>query len=159
MTQVPSLAGALRSPKLHGRGPLLKNGGKKTDLQNNHLDLAGIYRTLYPTMANRYSSQLYPVCSPTKTIKRVSINLKGLKTYKICYLITINLIRNQYYKIPGGGQCSEMKQRPLSNPRFNRAFTREIEKYLKMNDNEYTTNQTVRNAPEAVPEENSAGVS
>lgn len=51
-----------------------------------------------------------------------------------------------------------MKQRPLSNPRFNRAFTREIEKYLKMNDNEDTTYQNVWNAPEAVPEENSAGV-
>ena len=131
--------------------------GEKIDLQNNHLDLAGIYRTLYPTMANRYSSQLYPVCSPTKTIKRVSINRKGLKTYKICSLTTINLIRNQYYKTPGGGQYCEMKQHPLSNPRFNRAFTGEIEKYLKLNDNEDVTYQNVWNVLKALPEEKCVG--
>ena len=131
----------------------LKKWGEKIDLQSNHLDRAGIYRTSYPTMANRYSSQLYPVCSPTKTIKRISINLKGLKTYKIGSLITINLIRNQYYKIPGGGQYFEMKQYLLNNPWFNRAFTREIEKYLKLSNNEDTTCQNVWNAPKAVPEE------
>ena len=134
-----------------------KKMGEKIDLQNNHLDLGGIYRTLYPIMANRYSSQLYPVCSPTKTIKRVSINQKGLKTHKIYSLTTINLIRNQYYKTPGGGQYFEMKQHPLSNPRFNRAFTREIEKYLKLNDKEDTTYQNVWNAPKAVPEEKCVG--
>ena len=34
-----------------------------------------------------------------------------------------------------------------------------IKNLITLNDNEYTTNQNVWNAPEAVPEENSAGVS
>ena len=46
-----------------------KKMGEKIDLQNNHLDLGGIYRTLYPTMANRYSSQLYPVMFSNKDHK------------------------------------------------------------------------------------------
>ena len=46
-----------------------------------------------------------------------------------------------------------MKQYLLNNPWFNRAFTREIEKYLKLNNNEDTTCQNVWNAPKAVPEE------
>lgn len=110
-------------------------------------------------MANRYSSQLYPVCSPTKTIKRNFNKPKRTENIQdICYLLTINGLENQYYKLPGGGgSAPKMKQR-LKQPRTNRAFTREIEKYLKMNDNEDTIYQNVWNAPEAVPEENSAGV-
>ena len=90
---------------------------EKIDNQNNHLDLTGIYRTLHPTTANRHSSQVYKVCSPTKTIKRVSVNLKGPKTYKICPLITVDLIRSQYYKIPRGKKkYLKMKQYTLNNP-------------------------------------------
>ena len=50
----------------------------------NQLDLRDVYRTLHPTTAEYTFSQIHKELSPGQTIgqatKRVSINIKGLKS-------------------------------------------------------------------------------
>lgn len=89
--------------------------------------------TFYPKNTERTFFQAHvvrPGSSICWDLKQVSIHLKGLRPYKVCFPITTELEindRKKSGKFPSIGKC---KNTILNNPLFKEEITMRIRKYF-----------------------------